>query len=1156
MKTKDFIDALEQQKIVPGDIVKKLRSKIEKTDKDVSAKSIAMYLIDKGYLSKYQAKQILTGAAKPVQEELDLEVPAQQVEDTNELLKDLNPAANVDKPKPEVTRTFNEQDVIHPHTYDADIDVVNVEVEQTMLQGMEGTGSTMQAGGFDPLTGQYDGGFTDEVEEAAPLDSFSGKKVKKNQWDSKWIFIGSSVLALLIMVGVILAFTIFKADSAKMWEAATKDFNNGRYSAAIGKLQSFIDSFPGDDKVYDAKVMIANCELRIPYDSKQWETTLKRATSVLPVLDEELKADEKAEKFSELRPELGVILPGTAIGFTEKGLDSDGVEDKQRFLGLAEEMNALINDPNYVPGSTRRTPGVNANLQLLTDNISKIKRQIEMEHDYSAAVDAMLAMTEQGDTREAFETFEQLTSQYPELRTREEIQQALLGISLREAELVKAIDIDLAAVEPAESPVSSSVVLATRSGQNRIPGLSNEMLVYLIDGSLYGLQAVDGNVAWRKFVGIETMIPPTWLEDENKSDVVAVDSREHDLMRLSARDGSEVWRINIGEPFARPHVSSIGLLVSTYSGKVMVIDPQDGSVTRAAEVPKQLSVSGVMIEGLPFIYQLANDSNLYVISTETMTCREVFYLGHDASSVSVSPFVISGHLLVPVNAADYCNLQILRPLENGLKLGRPQVAIRLNGQVNTPITRYNRWALVMSDKGDMRMLEVNKAEEAAPVSEVVSQKIANKRMSRKYLTAFSGNLWLCSGSGLRRFKIQRASGVFKEESVANNLDTFVGPGFVINEVLFHIRRRHESSLVSVSAVDAQTLEELWRTDFAAPLAGPPIVDGSAALAISAQGDIFDINSEVVEAGVSNQPISRGSTVVQSLVFNNVVDFGNKYVMTGPLDRNSILAVDLSQNPPSKLTDLRSPADRPSCAPVAFGNELLVATRLGQVFRINTQTGQPVGAPFQPALSPNTETLWRRPAVLNDQRFMIGDSHGRIFLVEADGDAALQKLGELEQPGDLLSPLVRLGDDVFGVTRDDSGDRLVAFPIGDEVISSGDVDLPAGYVAGPIPVSDELMILLLDSGETICFDSSMQQQWSATLPPDGFDEMVGQPHILDGRLVMAFASGKVLAVDPRSGDVTGSIDLGQPIAHPPVDLGGQLFVTGADGTLHKLNGLSW
>jgi len=262
-----------------------------------------------------------------------------------------------------------------------------------------------------------------------------------------------------------------------------------------------------------------------------------------------------------------------------------------------------------------------------------------------------------------------------------------MNISLREADLVKTVDVDLKSVEPTETPIVSSVVLGTKTGKPNILGLSNEMLVYLIDGTVYGIRAADGHLVWQKYVGLQTLIEPVWLGEPNKSDVIVVDSTNYDLIRVNPSNGEERWRINIGEPFAEPNVTSIGLLVTTRSGKVMKIEPSDGSTGQAAQVPKECSVSGVMIEGLPFIYQVADDSNIYVISTETMSCREVFYLGHDPGSVSVRPFVISGHFLVPVNAANYCNLHVLKPFENGLKLGDAQTSLRFFGQVNTPIIR-------------------------------------------------------------------------------------------------------------------------------------------------------------------------------------------------------------------------------------------------------------------------------------------------------------------------------------------------------------------------------------------------------------------------------------------------------------------------------------
>jgi len=392
MTTEEFLNELDNFKIVPPEIMQKLRNKLGKTEKDVTAKSVAKYLIDKGYLTSYQANQILTGATKANQEEeLSLDVSAEQVEDTNELLKDLNPSAKAANPAVELTQAYTPEEAEDPGQELIEVDPIEV-----------------GAGNFDPLSGQAVAGFDPigggldsplgDGEDGKGSDKFLGKKGKKNQWDSRWIYIGTAILALLGMVGVILAFVIFQADSSKMWEQAIDSFNNGRYSQALADFENYIKSFPSDTKVPDAQVKIANCKLRTSYDSGQWENTLTRAETVLPELLAILEEEEQVEKFSDLRSELGVMLPGTALGFTNKGLDSDDVETKKSQLGLAEQTMVLIDNPTYVPSSEKRKPGVAANLTLLADNIAKINRQITMEKDYVTGVDSMNSLTASGDT--------------------------------------------------------------------------------------------------------------------------------------------------------------------------------------------------------------------------------------------------------------------------------------------------------------------------------------------------------------------------------------------------------------------------------------------------------------------------------------------------------------------------------------------------------------------------------------------------------------------------------------------------------------------------------------------------------------------------------------------------------------------------------------
>ena len=99
MTTAEFLNELEKFKIVPPEIMQKLRDKLGKTEKDVTAKSVAKYLIDKGYLTNYQANQILTGATKAnVEEELEKRSKSRKSSIKGILNSGLNPFVNTINP--------------------------------------------------------------------------------------------------------------------------------------------------------------------------------------------------------------------------------------------------------------------------------------------------------------------------------------------------------------------------------------------------------------------------------------------------------------------------------------------------------------------------------------------------------------------------------------------------------------------------------------------------------------------------------------------------------------------------------------------------------------------------------------------------------------------------------------------------------------------------------------------------------------------------------------------------------------------------------------------------------------------------------------------------------------------------------------------------
>ena len=88
MDKNEFLNALERSNLVAPKTIVKLRERVDKTAKKVTAESIAKFLIEKEVITRFQAKQLLTSQPKPA-EDFEIEVDVEASQDTGELLLDL-----------------------------------------------------------------------------------------------------------------------------------------------------------------------------------------------------------------------------------------------------------------------------------------------------------------------------------------------------------------------------------------------------------------------------------------------------------------------------------------------------------------------------------------------------------------------------------------------------------------------------------------------------------------------------------------------------------------------------------------------------------------------------------------------------------------------------------------------------------------------------------------------------------------------------------------------------------------------------------------------------------------------------------------------------------------------------------------------------------
>ena len=1102
MTPKELLQKLESLGSIESKVLRKIRIQVEDPERTVKNSAVLSYLVRKGQLNEEQARQLMKG-----------ETPADEEAVT----------ASAEVVKPTRSNRATVDDI--PAAVPVALPMPEVELDPMDPMGMD----------------QYSNG----ANEGKVKPTFTGKKDKSDQWNSRWPYIGFTVLGFLMMVGMFLWFTVSNQKPEAMYNNARDHYNNSSYQAAIQAYDEYIEAAPRHKYIKEAKARRVQSMLRDSFESNQWRETLDRATTQLPVYAEDEDVD-----MDKIREDLGVMLTRSLSELTTGMLKNTELDAMQDNLVKANKYKSeLVDDVFYVPSSARKVPTNKKYIDKLENNIRTIEGFIRKEKDYGTALVAIKSLGEEGSTEQAFKTFQDLTRQYGDLGARAELRELMVKTSELESKLVKPVDGQIETVTTlTPSVIEQTFVLGSIAGSPD-EGLQGEVIPTLVDGSVLGFDAGTGEIVWRQFVGLGASIQPQKMGEEY---VLVSDAGKNELLKLEIASGKLVWRALIGETFFAPALTAEKLVVTTATGKLWRLDPTTGEAIGSAQLPQGANARCFISEQDPLIYQAGLKSNLYVIGTEDMLCKEVFYTGHYSGSISVPPFMYNGHLIALVNGGDFCDMFVLRPKENGTKLGPdPVQVIRrvASGPVTRHLQRYGRWLLAVSDNGQMVILQFNQGDETTPISKFASETFESKDGQLSFIETDGSSLWVC-GTGASFYKVKRNLGKFDLKVLKHGTDSFVAPCVKLDDKLFHVRKRIGSGMISASLADAKTLEPIWRNDFGGEVAGPVIAVGGKQFSVSSQGDMFDMSTAASNNFV--RQTAKASTVVESLKFSRTTNLGDgSWATVG--GKGSREFVMFNARGSLKLTNYAAPSNKPAVEPIAVDGHLIVANTNGQVAAIDPATGGMSGEAFLPPVSPGKSVQWVRPIQVSENQIAIatlaGENSGAttstLYILNIEKGRSISGNGSLESNGNFVGRLATSGGFVFAAERVDDADSLVK--LDDSAVELGRTGLNGRVVDGPWAVEAGVLVLL-DSDQLVMFDESMTQKWIRNVSNDRF---ASPPVMISNQLALVLQNGKVIFVDAASGQDVNTTDLGQPIVHEPTFADGKVFFSGMDGTVHVM-----
>ena len=1173
MTPSQLLARIEALGSIDAKYVDKIRKQIEDPSKVVKSKAVVKYLLGKSLVTKAEAKKLL---APPTEDEIVVVQPANEF-DSSALI---DAGDDQGQPIDEVVAEPIDEVVAEPiveaiaapiveavaEPIDMDATIVDQSPFAPDIPGFDNEAAYQQPAYEEPA---YDAQAFDDPQAAAPakeysaVEAFKGKRNQRDQFKTKWLFIGAGILGLLGIGIFVLWIVVFGQSAEAMVKAANEAHDRGNWGDAIQKYENAIESFPSHKDVPAMKAKRVQSVLRSKFQSKAYGEMITQADLLLQPLSE-----EKDTKIDLIRDDMSVILPRGMDELTSKAAEKMLANTDNEVAMMESELSTImgykkvIDNPVYIRNSQRSKQVLAEVLSKIENNINLITGLIDKEKDYKNALVKIEELRTQNKTDEAFNDYRVLTRNHPDLASRKPLGDLMLSISKKESELVKPIQVDL---EPKTTwrpnPVKQSIVLSATSGAD-ISSLEGEIIPVVVDGSAFGFNAADGNLVWRHFVGQQTTMPPVTLDDEH---TLIVNQKDNDLICVKTESGELAWRQEFGEAIRPPTVGpgAKHLVVSTDSGRVIQLDAATGSVQLATQLPQSTGPSALVSTRDPIVYQVGKYSNLYVLNQQDYSCLEVYSLGHYEDSIVAPPIQLSGYILVAVNGGNSCDLHVFKPQKNGTDLVRVQLIQRvLKTPMSLPFIKAGSVQLMAGDNGDIAMLSLDPTNDFEPVAIDANQGVGDSSGPRPLVSAAGSNVWVAA-DGIVHARISRNQGTIGRVTTKQTGDQFLMAAQRLDNYVFHVHRRKDSGMLTAALANAKDLEAVWKTDFSGELAGLVPIDGALA-AISNQGDLYRLNDDTMIAGKA-VPDLVASTVIENLQFNDVVPFDDGLAAVGPIGERALVKqpggtkfkprdadMVFFDGQKLKLMKLAAPANIPACRPLKLGTDLIIASSTGYVARINPKNNRMAGTPFQPAIAPDSVINWLPPIDLGSDQLAIamGESPGepnKLFVLSVANKRRIAKVAEIESDLPFKGELNLLGDSLLAILGGNQVDSLATFG-GQPLTKTNDVELAGAVVAGPWKIGDDLLVKL-DNDKLYMFGGDLTAKWTIDSPNVQF---AGAPQLVGDSLMICLKSGKVDFVDPDSGARVNGFDLQQPISGLPVSIGNQMFFSGSDGTVHVMD----
>ncbi len=525
MSADKFIAELESRRFLPERVMSKLRARVADSERPISARALAKFLVEKKHLSQRHADEVLNALLAsdtniddvPTDKQTAAEIDGSEVQDSE---TDTESGSSIfapflsSKPKkraPVATPNSGSEDELmllpddDPDASDTAISSRRAEapslVEEPIVEKKspavhkERKTSKRQK----PSTKLSD---LDQATAAAGDDSARNQSAwacaKKKSWDSPLMLLGGGGLALLLISGATVWWLLIRESGDQQLALAQSALESGAYDQAIEQYQRFIEGSPRHPEHSAARVQLAMVQLRQATESGNYNRALELAES-------ELKEIEDEPAFDEAHPELVALLPQIALGFAQQAeKTAPGDAAAGELSEQAQKTLELCNNVSYIP-KTMRDEG---KLAQVRESLALTAHRQQSHQALQGVLAEMQKATSDGNTAASYLAHRKFIKSYSQLAADPALVEALQKTVAAEKAAIKFVA-DEHAAETSERPTPwiAALAVAHHRGPAAAAATSGTAFVQ-VNGAVYGLDAASGHLLWRRQLGYASETTP------------------------------------------------------------------------------------------------------------------------------------------------------------------------------------------------------------------------------------------------------------------------------------------------------------------------------------------------------------------------------------------------------------------------------------------------------------------------------------------------------------------------------------------------------------------------------------------------------------------------------------------------------------------------